>query len=178
MDTIASQITSLTIVYSTVNSDADQKKYQSSAETGEFPAPMASNAENVSIWWRHYVNDIRHIIHTLGMFVQLISLCKCNHYLAEFINSFPLDKMSTALADDILKGIFMNWNLCILIRISLKFVPEGPIDNNQHWFRLWLGAEQATSHYLNKCLPSSLTHICGTRGIWVKDVASNQTLIL
>ena len=26
--------------------------------TGEFPAQMASNAENVSIWWRHH--DIRH----------------------------------------------------------------------------------------------------------------------
>ena len=24
-------------------------------ETGEFPAQMASNAENVSIWWRHHV---------------------------------------------------------------------------------------------------------------------------
>ena len=31
MDTIASQITSLTIVYSTVYSDADQRKYQSSS---------------------------------------------------------------------------------------------------------------------------------------------------
>ena len=31
MDTIASQITSLTIVYSTVYSDTDQRKYQSSA---------------------------------------------------------------------------------------------------------------------------------------------------
>ena len=45
---------------------ADQKKYQSSASlalvqgihrrpAGEFPAQMASNAENVSIWWRHHV---------------------------------------------------------------------------------------------------------------------------
>ena len=24
--------------------------------TGEFPAQMASNAENVSIWWRHIVH--------------------------------------------------------------------------------------------------------------------------
>ena len=24
--------------------------------TGEFPAQMASNAENVSIWWRHHAN--------------------------------------------------------------------------------------------------------------------------
>ena len=31
MGTVASQITSLTIVYSTVNSDADQRKHQSSA---------------------------------------------------------------------------------------------------------------------------------------------------
>ena len=30
----------------------------------------------------------------------------------------------------------------------------------QHWFRQWLGAEQAESHYLKQCWPSSLTHIC------------------
>ena len=65
MGAIASQITSLTIVYSTVYSDADQRKHQGSASlafcagnspaTGEFPAQMASNAEKVSIWWRHHV---------------------------------------------------------------------------------------------------------------------------
>ena len=62
MGAIASQITSLTIVYSTVYSGADQRKHQStslceenSPGTGEFPAQMASNAENVSIWWRHHV---------------------------------------------------------------------------------------------------------------------------
>ena len=64
MGEIASQITSLTIVYSTVYSEADQRKHQSSAslaspETGEFPAQMASNAENVSIWWRHHGKEKR-----------------------------------------------------------------------------------------------------------------------
>ena len=58
MGAIASQITSLTIVYSTVYSGADQSKYQSSASLafvpGEFPAQMASNTENDSIWWRHH----------------------------------------------------------------------------------------------------------------------------
>ena len=54
MSTIAAQITSLTIVYLTVYSGADQRKHQSSASlafvrgnspgTGEFPAQMASNA--------------------------------------------------------------------------------------------------------------------------------------
>ena len=64
MGAIASQITSLTIVFSTVCSDADLRKHLSSASlafvweftgTGEFPAQMASNAGNVSIWWRHHV---------------------------------------------------------------------------------------------------------------------------
>ena len=58
MGTMASQITSLTIVYSKVYSRADQRKHQRSASlavTGEFPAQMPSNAESVSIWWRHDV---------------------------------------------------------------------------------------------------------------------------
>ena len=64
MGTIASQITSLTIVYSAVYSGADQKNIKAPRQwplcgeftgTGEFPAQMASNAENVSIWWRHHV---------------------------------------------------------------------------------------------------------------------------
>ena len=54
MGTIASQITSLTIVYSTAYSGADQRKHQSSASLALFPAQMASNAENVSIWWCHH----------------------------------------------------------------------------------------------------------------------------
>ena len=33
-------------------------------------------------------------------------------------------------ADDIFRNIFMSEKFCILIRILLKFVPEGPIDNN------------------------------------------------
>ena len=59
MGAMASQITSLTIVYSTVYSDADQRKKSklhvtclwvvNSPVTGEFPAQRASNADNVSI---------------------------------------------------------------------------------------------------------------------------------
>ena len=65
MGAIASQITSLTIVYSIVYSDADQIKHQSSASLafvrGIHRGPVNSphkwpvvNAENVSIWWRHH----------------------------------------------------------------------------------------------------------------------------
>ena len=45
--------------------------------------------------------------------------------------------------DDLLKRIFLNENVWNSIEISLEFVPKGR-------FRLWLGADQATSHYLNQ----------------------------
>ena len=64
MDTMASQITSLTIVYLTVYSSQIIENIKAprhwplcvgnSPLTGEFPTQMASNTENVSIWWRHH----------------------------------------------------------------------------------------------------------------------------
>ena len=39
--------------------------------------------------------------------------------------------MAAILADDIFKCMFLNENDRILIQTSLKFVPDGPIDNNQ-----------------------------------------------
>ena len=50
MSAMASQITSLTIVYLTVYLGANQRKHQSSASlvTDDFPVQRASNAENVS----------------------------------------------------------------------------------------------------------------------------------
>ena len=45
-------------------------------------------------------------------------------------NSAPLDKMATILADNVFKCILYNWKFWILNKVSLKFVPKGPIDNN------------------------------------------------
>ena len=62
MSTMASQITSLTIACSTVYSSTKKTSKLrvtglcagNSLLTGEFPAQMASNAKNVSSWWRHH----------------------------------------------------------------------------------------------------------------------------
>ena len=63
MSAMASQITSLTIIYATVYSGTDQGKHQSSASlafarapvTGEFPAQRKRNMDNISIRIRHHV---------------------------------------------------------------------------------------------------------------------------
>ena len=67
MGAMVSQISSLVIVYSTVclfrRSSKKTSKLRvtglcegNSPVTGEFPAQMASDAENVSIWWRHHAS--------------------------------------------------------------------------------------------------------------------------
>ena len=59
------QITSLTIVYYHLFRRRSKKTSKlrvtglcagNSPLTGEFPAQRASNAKNVSIWWRHHVH--------------------------------------------------------------------------------------------------------------------------
>ena len=74
MTTMASQITSLAVVYSIVYSGVDKKNIKAPRHwplcgeftgTGEFPAQRASYAENVSIWWRHHVLGSSQIQHTI-----------------------------------------------------------------------------------------------------------------
>ena len=62
MNAMASQITGVSIVCSTVGAGADQRKYQVSASLAfvrgihRWPA---SNEENVSTWWCHHIVSIQ-----------------------------------------------------------------------------------------------------------------------
>ena len=68
MSAMTSQVNNLTSVYSSVYSRRRSNKTSklrvtglcvgNSPLTGEFPAQRATNAENVSIWWRHHVIEI------------------------------------------------------------------------------------------------------------------------
>ena len=84
-----------------------------------------------------------------------------------YLNSSPPGQNGRHFTDDNLKCIIVNEKFCILIEISLKFVPKCPIDNKT--VMVQVRAEQATSCYLNQCWRSSPTHICGTRGRWVNS---------
>ena len=71
MSAMAFQITGISIVYSTVCSDADQRVHQSSASLAvvkrTYPWPVNSqrtiNMENISIWWRHHNRPCRRSWH-------------------------------------------------------------------------------------------------------------------
>ena len=85
MGAMVSQITSISIVYSTVWSGADQGKYQISAllafVKGIHRWPVnsphkASNAENVSIWWRHHDHARFRSGHGVSQSSSQV-MCKC-----------------------------------------------------------------------------------------------------
>ena len=69
LSAMASGITAVSIVYSIVCSGANQRKHQSSASLAfvwgiqwwpaNSPQKRPSNAENISIWWRHHDTDVR-----------------------------------------------------------------------------------------------------------------------
>ena len=95
MSTMAYQITGVSFVYSAVCSGTDQKKKSklcvtglcegNSLVTGEFPTQRAYNAENVSIWWRHYDRSSDAPISTLQ---------RLNHFRNSHVNISTLDNNS------------------------------------------------------------------------------------
>ena len=83
---MASQITSRTIVYSTVYSGTDQRKHQSSASLafvrGINRRPVNSpHTENVFIWWRHHV---WWIIQERGDWLYANSILNVKHKYIEY----------------------------------------------------------------------------------------------
>ena len=69
-------------------------------------------------------------------------------------------------SDDIFEGIFFYGNVQILIKIPLKFVANGLIDNIPAlgWIIAWRRSGGKPLSDLN--IASLLTHICVTRPRW------------
>ena len=53
-----------------------------------------------------------------------------HEFQRDILNSSPPGQNGRLFAENIFRCIFMNEKFYILIKISLKFVPKGPIDNN------------------------------------------------
>ena len=85
-----------------------------------------------------------------------------------FFNTLRPRKNGRHFADDTFKRIFVNENIRILIEMSLKFVPKGPINNIPALVQVmaWRRPDdKPLSEPMMVCLP---THICVTRPQWVK----------
>ena len=105
--------------------------------TGEFPARMASNAENIFIWWRHHGNSenamsgvvVRvtwvslHIVKILRNTIHFIIL---NSLWMLFHTSKYIDKSIAVFGAEIQKPVVLNWcdsqNDFVSFRIRTDFL--------------------------------------------------------
>ena len=81
--------------------------------------------------------------------------------------SSPPGRNDRHSVDDIFRCIFVNEILCILVKILLK--PEG---SNWQYLSIGLDNGMAPKRRQDIIWTNSLTHICGTRGKWVKEEIS------
>ena len=72
--------------------------------------------------------------------------------------------------DDIFKWIFLNENIWILLRISLKFVPRVRINNIPALVQIMAWHRPGDKPFSEPMMISLLTHICVTRPQWVKYI--------
>ena len=70
--------------------------------------------------------------------------------------------------------IFLNENIRISIKISLKFVPKGPINNNPALVQIMAWRRSGDKPLSEPMMISLLTHICVTRPQWVTQIFSTH----
>ena len=82
-------------------------------------------------------------------------------------NSLRPRQMAVLLTDDIFKCIFLNENVLTSIKISLKFVPKGQINNIPTLVQVMAWRRPGDKPLSEPMMVILLTHICVARPQWV-----------
>ena len=92
-----------------------------------------------------------------------------NHNKIKHINTLRPRQNGRYFADDIIKCIFLNENVWISLKISLKFVPKGSINNIPALVQIMVWRRPGNKPLSEPMMVSLLTHICVTRPQWVNS---------
>ena len=87
--------------------------------------------------------------------------------LWNLVNTLRLRQNGRRFTDDTFKRIFLNANVRISIKISLKFVPKGQINNIPALVQIMAWHRSGDKPLYEPMMVSLLTHICVTRPQWV-----------
>ena len=99
---------------------------------------------------------------------NVLSCCSRGHPYKTHLNSLRPRLNRRPFADDIFKCIFLNENVWISIKISLKFVPKGPINNIPALVQIMAWRRAGDKPLSESMMVSLPTHICVARPQWVK----------
>ena len=121
---------------------------------------LARNQANVVLHWSDFVKILAFIP---------MAYCKRDvSYVSFALTHCGQDKMAAIFSDSIFKCIFLNENVWIPIKISLKFVLKGPVNNIPALVQIMAWRRPGDGPLYEPLMVSSLTHICVTQPQWVK----------
>ena len=93
------------------------------------------------------------------------------------VNTLRLRQNGCHFADNIFKCIFLNENIWIPIKISLKFVPKGSINIIPALVQMMAWRRPGDKPLSEPMMVNLPMHICVTRPQWVKQVIANACLL-
>ena len=98
-------------------------------------------------------------------------------YSESYTASLRLRQNWRHFADDNFKYIFLNENVWIPIRISLKFVPKGPINNIPALVQIMAWRRPGDKPLSEPMMVSLSMHICVARSHWVNSLSPSDTIM-
>ena len=162
------------------------KVHQHSAE-GNFTRDNSSH-ESLKLAWKllkfhlpFWIQDnlvnletVLSLQHVQGHFLKSL-LNQAQHSILSVamksINTLRPRQNGRRFTDDTFKRIFLNENVRISIKISLKFVPKGPINNIPALVQIMAWHRSGDKPLSEPMMVSLLTYICVTRPQWVNSQA-------
>ena len=93
-----------------------------------------------------------------------------------YFNTLRAKQDGRCFPDDIFKCIFLHENVWLSIKISLKFVPDGQINNISILFQIMAWRRSSDKPLSIQWWPSLLTHLCSTRPHWVNYIYEDREI--
>ena len=127
-----------------------------------------SGNKYVLIWWKNQetISELGAISFAFPTFAQNISQNVPQPY-RQGVNSLRPRQNGRHFADEVFKCILLNENVWIPIKISLKFVPQGLINNIPALVQIMAWCRQGDKPLSGPMMVRLPTHICVTRPQWV-----------
>ena len=123
---------------------------------------LAQRASNAEILFSLYLNKQ--------------TSCYCSEMPRYPFNTLRPRQNGRRFPDVIFKCIFLNENVWISIKISLNFVPKGPINNIPSLVQIMAWRRPGDKPLSEPMMVTLLTHICVTRPQWVNATAMWLTM--
>ena len=116
-----------------------------------------------------------------GVFIGsavFICMWKIWVWVWKLLNTLRPRKNGRHFADDIFKCIFLNENVWIPIKIALKLVPRGPINNIPTLVQVMAWRRPGDKPLSEPMMVRLPTHICVTRPQWVNWGLCNKRRLI